>query len=904
MVVPKLGIPTTNSSHINLSIKILSLIIIYQFISYDGIVQGQTANDSLYKDPSETIESSWGQMKFEGSAHSKSVVKPNEIEKTIYISPDKLLPGKLAGVNTIQGDGAPGSTSEIYIRGVSDFYFYKQPLYVLDGVPLTTDETDGVRNPLNELNPADIDNIAVIKDGSALLQYGLRAASGAILITTKKAKEDGPLHIQYSNSFSLGRVAKKYSVYDAESFRALVNRNFAGNDTITGLLGSASTDWQDEIYRNAFGHNHYLALGGGIKGLPYRISTGYTNQEGVLKTDQLKRLTYQAYLSPVFLQDHLKITLQFRGSQTNNQFADKNAIASALLFDPTQAVYDPNSPFGGYTTHTYFLSGYGDIPYHGIDTNPLALINMQDDHSRVDQLWFRYGFNYKIHGLEQVSIHYFGANQRKKSNRDIYVPGDAPWKYFTDYWNGFSGESASKLKNHFHSTFVRYDQKIGSNGSNISILTGYNWQSDNRDYQYHGSSSNPQDSEQEQYSATIKRSLFYSTGTLTIKNKYKLSADYSRNGSSRYGEENKFSDALMGTLAWRVDNEKFMQSVRWLNLLDIHFSLASNRIGIKKKIQGQLGSPSTALLDAGLDAAFRKDRIHVSFNMYSRHTEGFLSMVPVASGINLSQQVLLNAGNIVNKGIELAVNAYLVKKKEFLLNAWCNFSYNKNEVTFLTHGEILPITNHDENLYFIDPLVVLSPGNPAGTFYLYEQIYDSDGNPIEGLYNDNASPPIYLLGNRKITGNSIYPSSVMGFGASLAWKQWEAGFNGRFLNGNYVYNKTEAYHSAISDMLQHNGAFLRNLVVPENNDHFIYNQRYSDYYAQSAAFLRLDELKIAYNFNHMIGDKLKLKVYLASQNLFVLTNYAGPDPEVASGVDNAMYPRPQTFLAGIVANFQ
>jgi iron complex outermembrane receptor protein len=845
---------------------------------------------------------------------ASAVIHPGSVSLASYFSPDQLLMGKAAGVMVIQGDGAPGSASEIYIRGVSDFYYFNQPLIVLNDVPLINDELNTLNemsNPLNTINPADIDNIEVIKDGTAMALYGVLAANGAIVIKTKKGSTNQPLQLAYLNSFSLGTVSKKQDVYHPDEYRTLINQRFAGQDSITGLLGKASTDWQDEIYQPAFGHNHHLSATGGIRFLPYRVSFGYSDQEGVLKTDRMKRFTYSANVNPVFFDEHLSIHLYLSGNRFNNTIANRDAIQNALLFDPTQAVYDANSPFGGYTT-SIIPAGYSypeGIPVPGAPYNPVAMLEMNSDQARFNHRNIQYGLQYKIHGLPKLNLNLSGAYAIHNSDRQVVIPENAPWKYVTDYKRGYSSSDIQKLKTNYLEYHIGWDQYFES-GSQLNLKAGSMFQSWSGDWEFASSRAHGIDFTSEQGSSKNSVLFMFYGASYTYHKKYTLAAYYTSDYISQLENDNSNQGNFITSAAWRISHEKFMETLSWVEELNLRFSY--NTMG-KKSSRDRPSSlmymPTTASINAGIDFGFFKNRMVGSLDFYKKKTNDFLHFLSVPAGSQLGTALITNVGDIENSGVELSMGATIIEYDKIKWNLSFNFAYNHNTVTSLdvpTNNFYPGIPGGDFYGQNMITTQILTEGHPANSFFLMEQVYDENGEPIEGLYANVPAGSGYMYGQYCQIGNSIYPDAILGFGSLFKLNRWEVYFSGRFFGGHEIYDKTEADYSPLNGMVYDNFGpdVLVNRVRYDGKSPFNTTQFFSDYYARNAAFLRLDDLSLSHRLNPLMKGHCNVKVYLSVHNLFTLSHYKGVDPEVQAGLDQAEYPRPRTYMAGLIVQFQ
>ncbi|HPE55536.1 MAG TPA: TonB-dependent receptor plug domain-containing protein [Bacteroidales bacterium] len=837
-----------------------------------------------------------------------TTISTNPISQVTVNSPSQLLLGKVAGMQVIQGNGAPGSTPKIYLRGIADLNYFEQPLYVIDGIPQPIEVLDGIRNPLNSLNPLEIDKIEVVRDPSASFLYGCRAANGAILITTKKGVAARPLKIQYANAFSISKVTKKTDVYDAEGFRNMLLENLPGSDPLLNQLGGSNTDWQSEIYRKAYGFNHHLSAWGGLKNMPYHATFGITDQEGIMLTDHFKRLSMSAGIDPSLLKNHLNIHLDFKGSRIDNRIANPDAAVNALYFDPTKPVFDPASPFGGYTTYTYDPD-YGGSPINGWAINPVALLNLTNDRAAIDRNIYSYGFDYKVHNFEQLKFSARFSGDKTSSDRNILIPGYASWVYHSDTLNGYISESHGEIKNTFGVASVELLQPTDTYGSTLFMKFSAWAQSIDI---IRNSSYQPLNGGYPGFDWTENGGVGYGYNNINgmlsynFRNLYKATIGFAKDGNSHFSLENRFTNNWLASFEWIVSNETFIKNSQLLSLLKLRISYFTNSRKEVEYLPGTLHSPATTGLNAGLDFGLWGNRVNGSIDIYNKKTQGFLMWIPVVSGTSLTEKVLNNEGDVLNRGIELNLNCMLTNKSELKWDFNLNFAYNKNEVTYLHSHYINPtngyvILSEIPYYFFYWWGKMIGEGSSIFTYLLNEQVYDPAGNPIEGLYVIQGSGASVNPAFAKIPEKSDFPYIVLGFGSNLNWKKIEVAFWGRAQTGNYLFNYLESQSSMdlrVFDATQ--PVSFYNSVIPSENIHFQERQDYSDYYLRPAGFLRLDELMLAYNFGELMKTNLKLKVYVAAHNLFVISNYSGADPELQGGVDYGLYLRPRKILFGIV----
>lgn len=916
-------------------------VLVFSFIGfkpqYVTVTGQQTLNIRLeeeQKELQEVVVIGYGQVRKNDATGSVVSINANDFNPGVMSSPQDLLIGKTPGVQITTGGGAPGDGATIRIRGGSSMKASNDPLIVVDGVPLDNTGINGMRNPLNAINPADIETFTVLKDASSTAIYGARASNGVILITTKKGKKGQPFRVNYSGQFSVGWREGEIDVLSADEFRETIRRQFAGNTDIIDNLGNADTDWQDEIYRVAVSHDHNIDFSGSKFNTPFRLSLGHTNQQGILKTTNLKRYTGALNLNPTFFDDFLKINLQAKGMYIKNNFGNTASIGEAVAFDPTRPVKDGNERYGGYFTWTQATTGNPNII---APINPVAHLKLHSDKSDVKRFIGNIQFDYRLHFFPDLRANLNLAYDYSKSDGKIIEPESASWTYDEKYGSGYHKKYSEKKHNELLEFYLNYNKNITSIASVIDVVAGYSWQHFKRSTRDYATNTSGTYIREDKTGASENYLLsFFGRLNYTFKDKYLFTLTVRGDGSSRFAKDQRWGTFPSLALAWRIDQEEFMQQFSKLSTLKLRlgygitgqqdivgndYPYLPNYTISNDKAQYQFGNnfiytlrpngydakikwEETTTWNAGIDFGFFNNRLNGSFDYYYRKTKDLINEIPVAAGSNLTNKLVTNVGDLSNEGFELNLNAVAVNTEEWNWEINVNVSYNKNKIIKL-------IRNKDPNYVGVltggisggtgSTIQIHSEGHPSNAFYVYRQVYDKDGKPIEGVYADlNHDGIINQLDLYRY--KSPAPKCLAGFSSYLTYKNWDLTIAGRFSFGNYVYNNVES-NQALYSRLYNNTGFYSNLPSSIGKTRFEEAQYFSDYYVRNASFMKLDNITLGYNFKKLWNNRLDLRVYALMQNVFTVTRYKGLDPEIFNGIDNNLYPRPQTVLLGVNIGF-
>jgi len=905
------------------------------FISQEVLVGGQaTINVSLSQsteDLGEVVVIGYGQVKKSDATGSVSAIAAESFNKGSIVSPQELVSGKIAGVQITSTGGEPGGKSTIRVRGGSSLSASNDPLIVIDGVPVESDDISGMSNPLSTINPNDIETFTVLKDASATAIFGSRASNGVILITTKKGSGKG-MKISYTGNISVGTRTGEIEVLSVDEFKEALG-TIPSKNTALALLGTENTDWQKEIFQTAISTDHILGIQGGIFNIPYRASVGYSNQNGLLKTSNMERFTGSLNLNPSLLDDHLKINASIKGMYSNNRFADKGAIGNAITFDPTKPVYDENSKYGGFYT---WVQPNGD-PNSVAPSNPLAMLELKEDLSNVLRSIGSAQFDYKFHFLPELRANLNLGYDYSKSDGTVYIPDFASWKYDAVNGGGEDKEYSQTKRNELLDFYLNYVKDIEAIDSRIDIMGGYSWQHLYKtNYVKSTNIAGTKNLELANNDPTEYYLVsFFGRLNYTLKDRYLLTATLRQDGTSRFSPGTRWGLFPAVALAWKIKEEEFLKDIDLLS--DLKLRLGWGVTGQQNIGQGDypylaiyttsqdnarylFGNTyvstlrpegydalvkweETTTYNVGFDYGFLKNRITGSVDLYQRDTKDLLNEINIPAGTNFTNRILTNVGNMTNKGIEFTINGKLISNRDLKWDLGFNLTYNENTITKLTNSsdpDFLGVETGGISGGVGSNIQIHSVDYPKNSYFVWEQVYTPEGKPIEGLYVDRNK-------DGQITNDDRYryhtpdANVFMGFSTKLEYKNFDAALGGRINLGNWVYNNLNS-RTNFSNNLYWSSNYLVNLTKDYLNTRFNTMRLFSDYYVQNASFLRIDHLTLGYNLPK-VAKNMNLRLFGSVQNVLVLTKYAGLDPEVEGGIDNNVYPRPRTFTLGVSVEF-
>ncbi len=882
----------------------------------------------------EVVVIGYGTSEKKNLTGSIATVSAKDFQKGAITTPEQLIQGKVSGVNITSNSGQPGVGSTIRIRGGASLNASNDPLIVIDGVPFSGNAIGNAPSPLSLINPSDIETFTVLKDANATAIYGSRASNGVILITTKKGSSGAPV-FNFSSNNSFSTVAKKVDVLSAAQIRDYVNANsnitYDDGKKYSDLLGKANTDWQDEIYQNALTTDNSLSLTGSFKGVPYRVSAGYLNQQGLLITDKLTRGTGAISISPKLFGDHLKIDLNLKGAITESHFANQGAIGNALQFDPTQSVNATNQ-FGNYFE---WLRSDGSLNPNA-PRNPVALIRLQDNNGNAERSFGNVRFDYAFHFLPELHANLNLGYDVSKGYGSVAVPAFAAQSSAT---NGSFSRSLGTQSTKVSEFYLNYAHTVESIKSRFDVTTGYGYYDDSSTgYNFASYNALGQLQVTPVFPFSVERNKllsYYGRLIYTFDNKYILSGTMRADASSKFSEENRWGYFPSAAFTWRAIGENFLKNSKVLSDLKLRLSygITGNKDGIgnydyiskyyanTNTGQYQIGnnfynyySPaaydpdlkweSTTTYNAGLDYGFLNGRIYGSIDAYFKKTKDLLSTINIPVGTNFSNLLTTNVGNMEVRGIEGNINFSVIHKDNITWDLGFNIAYNKRKVTNLTLNP--------------DPASKVGAGDIAGgtgvtlkynavnqvpgAFFVYKQVYDANGKPLEGVYADLNHDGV-INSDDQYFYKSPDPTVTLGFNTAFTYKKWTISTLLRANLGNYVYDNVSSNFGIQSNILSPSG-LINNTSVDFLNTGFKGNQYLSDYYIKNASFLKMDNIGLSFNAGKISKNgTANLRINANCQNVFVISKYKGLDPELTSGIDYNLYPRPRTYTLGFNLGF-
>lgn len=929
-------------------------IIIISFIGYRSQeAQAAASMNIILKDDTELLDEvvviGYGSVKKDDLSGSVVAIKAEEMNKGAVTSPQELIMGKVPGLSVSQGDGAPGAGSTIRIRGGASLNASNDPLIVIDGIPVSNDAAPGTPNALATINPNDIETFTVLKDASATAIYGSRASNGVIIIQTKKGTQD-KIKVSYSGTFTAKDPYKRIETLDAQSFREVMQAQYpegtaqsADIQRILNVYPNQSTDWQDAIYQTGLSTDQNIGIAGKAGFMPFRISLGYNTEKGTLKTSKYERYTGAVNLSPKFFDNHLSVDINVKGTINKNRFADSGAVGAAAFFDPTKPIYDEENRYNGYWNWGIVQGAQADLATQ----NPLSLLYDRNNHGTTKRSLGNIQLDYKIHGLEDLHANLnLGYDVAKTTGRN-FVNSNSVQSSLDKTFTGLGqGNTWNNLRrNHLLDFYMNYAKNIESIKSNFDIMAGYSWQHfyyANHDITY----SNPTedlgakegytyDENERHYIRDDHRRIpyenylisFFGRLNYNFMDRYLLTATLRRDGSSRFSENNRWGLFPSAALAWTISNEPFMKATE--NVL----SKLKLRLGYGVTGQQEIGdyqyitsysfstNPNTTYLgttllkpngyspdlkweqtttyNVAIDFGFLNNRINGSIEYYQKHTKDLLNTISAAAGTNFINLITANVGKMKNKGVEANVNAIAIQSKDFTWEVGYNITWNDSKITKLT-------TTFNPDYQGIDAGTNQKHqvGEMPGIFYLYQQVYDENGKPIQNAFVDRNNDGQITEADRYLTHKSPMAKVYMGFSSQFSYKKWDLGFNLRANFGNYVYNGVASGNSTSNN---YGGkGFITNLYNGFQDTGFTLlntsEQMASDYFLENASFLKMDNLTLGYSFQNLFAAKLSGRISASVQNVFTISKYSGLDPECGA-IDSNIWPRPRTYTIGLNLNF-
>ena len=955
--------------------------LVISYVGYhtqDVAVNGQTTINVVLQENSvvlgEVVAIGYGAVKKSDATGSVAVIKPDEIEAGISTSAQDMLVGASPGVVVTTDGGNPTGGATIRIRGGASLNASNDPLLVIDGVPMS-DQGYGGTNPLTMISPDNIESMTILKDASATAIYGSRASNGVIIITTKKGQKGKP-QINFSANMHVNTARKTWEVMGADEFRKVVTEQI-GTESAISQLGTANTNWQDEVLRTSISQDYNLSVGGTAGFLPYRVAASYTNNQGILKTSAMDRATLGINLTPKFFDGLLSIQANAKGSYIKNRMADQGAVGAALTYNPTLPVYSGIEMYNGYTTLT-------DASGKPLDNSPNNPLSMLESINNTAEIWRSNGnlqIDYALHFLPELHLNLNLGYDVSKNSTVSTTAQNSPQAWRGNYYDG-----AGTIYNHHElqrntllDFYANYKKEFEDIKSNLDVMLGYSWQ----EFYYHGNNLTTFNTmgynnvwsdiyQDGVYTLTEDRATedrighsyndqprYYWKGQLNLvsffgrlnysfDNKYLLTFTLRDDGTSRFSPDTRWGLFPALALGWKISEMDFFEAAKskmnefklrlgwgvtgqqavggYYPYIPVYATSTSSGVvdypspdGLTngtinwisplypKPYNSEIKWEETTTWNVGVDMGWLNNRITASLDWYLRDTKDLLAYVPVPAGMTTTNYMDRNIGELRNIGVEATIGAKPVVTKDFVWSTGLNVAWNKNELTKLTGS------NEEDQSYYLQAagnpasenagaLQVHKAGYPAYSFMLFEQVYDKDGQPIPDQYVDQNQDG-EINDADLVIRHSRDPKVTLSWNNTLNYKNWDLGFQLRANIGNYVFNSVRASKTNLTTVDRYG---LNNLIKADfyfNDPSANSNLVRSDYFLENASFIRCDNITLGYTWNELLNDNLRLRLFGAVQNPFVITKYKGLDPEVFSGIDNNVYPRPVTFTLGLVATF-
>ena len=935
------GTATGLNGEFILTVPSASTVLVISFLGYETVkIPADQATKIVLKDDTQFLEEvlviGYGQVKKSDATGSVLAITADAKNRIQAVTPNDLLMGKTAGLQVSAATGEPGAPSSIRIRGGSSLSASNDPLIVIDGVPIANDGVSGMNNAMALVNPNDIATCSVLKDASATAIYGARASNGVIIITTKKgSRKDGVVKVTYDANISISNPREYLDVLTASEYRGMIADIYGTTSEAYTHMGIASTNWQKEIYRTAVITDHSLGIQGMAKNMPYRASIGYTLQEGILKGTDMNRVTGTLGLSPSFFNNTLKLNLNAKGLHYVNNFGYQGAIGGAVSHDPTQPVYwtEANEGYFGGIKKYFTWFGADGNPNTMASTNPVAGIN--ETYNVATTNWFvgNAQFDYIFPFLPALRANLNLAYDMADAKGDNNIKNKTHRSYHASDNDGTGQRNhyTQLKKNRLLEFYLNYKKEYGKHS--IDAMGGYSWQhfykeGTNLVTAYRDRSKIKSTNE---YATEYFLVSFFGRINYVYDDRYMLTATLRDDGTSRFADHWGLFPSVAA--AWNISNEDFLKGNKIMSDLKIRLSygitgqqdlnssdypyLATYEYG-KETAQYQFGNefvttsrPSgydaslkweeTTTYNIGVDYGFLEDRIYGNIDAYFRQTNDLINYIPVAAGTNLTNYLTTNIGSLENKGIEFSINAKPIVSKSVTWELGFNITWQDTKITKLTATEdptYAGVKTGGISGGVGNTIQIHSVGYAPNSFYVYEQVYNSEGKPIEGLYVDQDNNGI-INSNDLVRKYKPTPDYYMGFTSKLYIKNFDFSMSWRASLGNYVFNNVLSQNSGLSILYTNN--FLINTLAKAYETGFMETQYFSSYFLENASFLRCDNITLGYTFKFKkSGD---VRTYLTAQNPILITKYSGLDPEVSGGIDNNVYPRPYSIILGINLNF-
>ena len=944
------------------------------FIGYqDAVVAAAPQVEVLLQDDAalslnEVVVIGYGVAKKNDLTGSVTAIKPDEKNHGLITNAQEMMQGKIAGVNITSGGGTPGGGATIRIRGGSSLNASNDPLIVIDGLAMDNQGIKGAANPLTMVNPNDIESFTVLKDASATAIYGSRGSNGVIIITTKKGRKGMAPKVSYNGNVSYSVKKKTLDVLDADEYRSFIKSYYGADSEAASLLGNANTNWQDEIFHPAVSSDHNVTVQGGISNMPYRISVGYTDQNGILKTSNFQRTTASVTLNPSLLQDHLTFNINGKFMYAHNRYANGDAIGDATRMDPTQPIYSSDPKYKNYHGYWQWLDSGASLKDENYTTmwnrntvaNPLSRLYEKNDRANSYDYMGNIEADYKIHGFEDLRLHANASGDWANGTQDTDYANWGP----SNFYYGNSGFTYERKYNLTFSAYAQY-YKDFLKTQHFDIMAGYEWshtkywgdsfyagiypRTTNQVITHDDGTTEPAAGKPYNGSTSIWKSesylvSFFGRANYIAFDRYMITATVRRDGSSRFKEH--WATFPSVALGWKINEEAFLKNVKWMDELKLRlgwgktgqqdgigdynyfatYNVNTTNVNGRYPLIGvndsgllyrpdaynpDLKWETTTTWNAGLDWSLFNNRVSGSVDYYYRKTTDLINDASVSAGSNFRNMVRSNIGSLENRGIEASLTVRPVQTEDWQWEVTANFTYNKNKITELT-GESSLVMTGGISSGTGNQCQAHSVGYPHNSFYVFQQVYDQNGLPLEGVYVDRNADGVINDSDRYFYKSPDAPYTA-GLSSRLQFKNWDFGFGLRASFDNYVFWDKEAGYSNVSKRYDSSFGYLQNVIPGAVQRNWsTYDHALSDYFVHNGSFLKCDNITLGYSFDNLFKggnySGLSGRIYASATNVFTITKYEGIDPEVFPskdqwGIDNNMYPRPFTVQVGLNLNF-
>lgn len=929
--------------------------IVFSYIGYENQNLDYSAqkevsislNESANQLQEVVVQVGYGSVKKKDATGSVTQLSSKDFNKGANVTAENLLSGRIAGVTINTGGGAPGSGSQIRIRGGSSLSASNDPLIVIDGLPVTNDSNVGATSVLASLNPNDIETFNVLKDASASAIYGARAANGVIIITTKRGGKK--MSVDYNMQYGSGRILNKIDVMNAQQYSSFLEQLHPGRLGELGIINPNivddpatiqnesqqlfNTNWQDAIYRRTDYIDNNLSIRGQLfNKIPAKLTINNTYQEGLRLTNEFTRNNIAVALNPRFFDDHLKFNVSALYSNERNRFAN-GVEGSAIRFDPTKPVFNPYSNnFSGFFEYENPTDPTGLAVQS--PRNPVADLLQTNDRGVNNRFLGNFELDYKFHFFPSlravVNLGFDESNGVRRINKGTSGIGTS--EILNNNFIGTDIEDSDTRRNKLLDAYFVYNKKFGN--TNVEATLGYSYQK----FQYYGYRSGNRNNSGavESFPASPDEVLigYFARTNIGFKDKYLFTLALRRDGTSRFSEENRWGNFPSAAFAWKLKEDFFKDSTLLTDLKlrlgwgisgqqaipvgdfylpryttglpnsQYSFGGTSFQVGVPQSYNPNLKWEETTSYNLGLDYGLFKGKVSGGLDFFYKLTDDlYFNETPYADGSNFGNQGPANGGSFSTKGVEFNLNADVVKITDF------NWNVNFNATTFERRIESLPAGLTEQftgssGAGFGGTSQIRRVGYTPDSFFVYKQLYAIDGSPIDGAFADLNGDGIVNENDRYLYKNAD-PDAVFGFSSNMNYKNFDFSFFLRASVGNRLLNQVNATR-AYSDYAVNQDAQLANIPTSFNNTGFVVPTgiiALSDIYVENASFLRMDNITLGYTFPSWLEGKASLRLFTGIQNAFVITKYSGLDPEINGGVDNTIYPRQRQFLFGANLKF-